>query len=345
MTILLNIGNGEDPNRVGDVVFLHGLNGDPKGTWSHGPEEGFCPSWLAMDCPKLGVWSIGYNVAASSWKGTAMPLFDRATNILAELQAEGLGTKPLCFITHSMGGLLVKQILRNANSLTPQFHLFSTAVRGGVFLATPHTGSDLARLANYLKFFLRTTIAVRELEHAAPALRELNLWYRQHADRLDIKTQVCFETQKTKGVQVVDEASADPGLKDVTPIGVDANHLTIAKPSSRKSVIYRLSKQFVMEVLLTAQTSSEPQTKAVRLEEAAEVHYVRKAVPIIANNHPRPFLVPPLPPQGVFGRNKDLANIYAQLALSDRSITEVPPWHCEAWGESGRRPSLLQWGE
>jgi triacylglycerol esterase/lipase EstA (alpha/beta hydrolase family) len=197
MKAINEIGNGmKNPDRVGDVIFVHGLNGDPEKSWSHdGSKAGCWPYWLAEDCPNLGIWSIGYKVASSAWKGSAMPLFDRATNILAELAAEeGLGTKPICFITHSMGGLLVKQMLRNADdNTTPEFKKFSNAVRGLIFLATPHTGSDLAKLGTYLNFFLHTTIAVRELESHSSPLRELNLWYRNNAYRLDIKTEVFFE--------------------------------------------------------------------------------------------------------------------------------------------------------
>src|SRR5260370_1335798 len=111
MKAINEIGGTTNLDRVGDVIFVHGLNGDPIKSWSHDNSQAGCwPYWLAKDCPDLGIWSIGYEVAASAWKGRAMPLFDRANNILAELAAEEkLGTKPICFITHSMGGLLVKE--------------------------------------------------------------------------------------------------------------------------------------------------------------------------------------------------------------------------------------------
>ena len=347
MTTLLNIGNGENPDRVGDVIFIHGLNGDPKGTWlndSNTAREKFWPEWLAKDCPTVGIWSIGYSVASSSWKGTAMPLLDRANNILAELTTRGLGTKPLCFIAHSMGGLLVKKMIRNSDSLTPEFRFFSTAVRGIIFLATPHTGSDLARIANYLKFFFRPTIALRELERAAPSLRELNMWYRQHSDQLGIRTQVYFETQKTSGLRVVDEVSADPGLKDVLPIGIDANHITIVKLPSRENMIYQRTKQFVTDLLVTTQPHSDSLKKTHSSEEASDMYVVRKSVPHLADDHPRPYLVPPFPLQGVIGRNKDLTTISAQLALSEKSVTEIPPVALQGMGGVGKTTLALAVG-
>ena len=159
-----------------------------------------------------------------------MPLFDRANNILAELAAAGIGSRPICFAAHSMGGLVVKSMMRNAVTLAPEFAELASNIRGVIFFATPHTGSDLAGLTRYLKFLLRPTVAVRDLQCQAPALRELNFWYLQNADRLGISTSVFFETRKTKGLQVVDTVSADPGLRDVIPIGIDADHATIVKP-------------------------------------------------------------------------------------------------------------------
>jgi alpha-beta hydrolase superfamily lysophospholipase len=339
MMALIKVGGTENPDRVGDVVFVHGLNGDPRASWSS-TEANFWPHWLAQDCPMLGIWSIGYNAAASAWRGTAMSLFDRANNLLAELQAEGVGTKPLCFIAHSMGGLLVKQMLRNADSVAPEFHLFSSAVRGVIFLATPHTGSNLANLVHYLKFFLRPTVAVRELENAASALRELNLWYRQNADRLNIKTQVYFETQRTHGVQVVDEDSADPGIRDVTPIGIDASHITIAKPASRESLVYSRIKQSVVTMLVTV----EPQARIRRPEETIEAHVVHNAASMAARVHPQPFLVPPLPPQGVIGRERNLAYISMRLALFENNMTEVPPLALRGMGGVGKTTLALALG-
>jgi hypothetical protein len=43
---------------------------------------------------------------------------------------------------------------------------------------------------------------------------------------------VYYETQPTRGFRVVDEASADPGLAFVTPVPVDADHITLSKPLS-----------------------------------------------------------------------------------------------------------------
>lgn len=250
-TALLKVsGTTARSKHIGDVVFVHGLNGDLRETWSNGSKQGFWPDWLAEDCPDLDVWSLGYQVSVIGGPGAAMPLLDRANNVLAILKNRGIGSRPLCFITHSMGGLLVKQMLRNAHDLHGgEFKSFTEFTRGVVFLATPHTGSDLAKLMQYLGFFLRPTHAARELEAHAASLRELNYWYREHVRPLHIKTQVYFESAPTRGVYVVDPVSADPGIEGVVPFGIDADHISICKFSSKDTLVYERTKQFVLDLL------------------------------------------------------------------------------------------------
>ena len=175
-----------------------------------------------------------------------MPLFDRAHNVLAELQAAEIGSRPICWVTHSMGGLLVKQILRNAHSLAPEFRAFSAATRCVSFIGTPHTGSDLAGIARYLGFILRLSAASKELQALSSPLLELNTWYRENHRRLGVSTQVFFENQATKGVRVVDRGTADPGLEGVMPIGLDADHVSICKPLGRDDLIYKRTRAFIL---------------------------------------------------------------------------------------------------
>ena len=259
MSALLQVGGGSPNAAVADVVFVHGIQGDPRGTWTN-KNGGFWPSWLAEDNVGLAVWSAGYKAAVSEWTGTAMPLFDRANNVLAELQAAGIGGRPICWVTHSMGGLLVKKMLRNADSIAAEFRSFSKTTRGVVFIGTPHTGSELASLARYLGFILRLSAAAKELQPLSAQLLELNIWYRENHRRLGVATQAYFETQTTKGVWVVDRGTADPGLEGVIPIGLDADHLSICKPSGKDDLVYKRTMAFIRSVVApqTVNTHARP---------------------------------------------------------------------------------------
>ncbi|WP_410666315.1 FxSxx-COOH system tetratricopeptide repeat protein [Amycolatopsis sp. lyj-84] len=232
-----------------DVVFLHGLDGDARKTWAGGSPSSFWPEWLAEDFDRVAVWSVGYEAWSSGWRGKAMPMQDRAINLMASLQNLGIGERPLCFVTHSMGGLLAKEILLHAAEGRTGFAAFATAARGVVFLGTPHTGSGLAAVVKALGLVYRSTAAVKDLKRNAAHLRHLNDRYRDWADESGIRNLVFFEAYPTRGVRVVDEGSANPGLPRVRPIPVDADHVGICKPAGRDSLVYGQISRFIDGIL------------------------------------------------------------------------------------------------
>jgi hypothetical protein len=153
--------------------------------------------------------------------------------------------------------LLVKQVLRNGDGLgNPKWGQIVSNTRGVVFIATPHLGSHLAAYLRALRHVFRLTPMTTELEANAAALRELNIWYRENVDRLNIHTEIFYETRETHGVRVVDESSSDPGIKGTIPIPVDADHLTICKPANQEDLVYKKVLSFVLDCL-SAQGSQE----------------------------------------------------------------------------------------
>jgi len=80
-----------------------------------------------------------------------------------------------------LGGLLVKQILRTAQSeaqIDEKAANFLRRVEKIAFLATPHTGADLAVWGDMLRILIRPSAATICLVRNDPNLRDLNLWYR-----------------------------------------------------------------------------------------------------------------------------------------------------------------------
>lgn len=301
-----------------DVVFVHGLNGHWRATWRRRIHWAipwwadrcfeFWPDWVDDELDRaVCVYSLGYEAKVSAWRGTAMPLFDRATNCAELLVNHGLGSRPIAFICHSLGGLVVKQILRNCYTVSRSGHRWATVVdqtRGVVYFATPHKGSRLADVARALDPMLRTTAAIETLRYADPPLRELNFWYQHTIGALGIKNHVFRESRPTRGVLVVDELSSELDIVDTPAIPLDADHLSICKPA-RDGEGFLSTVEFLRGLLTTLPAKPDPARRAPALSPAARqgnLHYPDD-----------PFL----------GREKELASLAALLTDSESRLLTI----------------------
>jgi hypothetical protein len=270
MAELLTISSPLSAERQLDVVFVHGLGGDPIATWRSGKDKNTSwPHWLALEFgTQIGVWSLGYAAAPTRWEGVRVPFFGskdpdagaamslprRAENALDRLVGAGIGQRPVCFITHSLGGLLVKSILRRSadSQFAPDRLQVVEQCRGVLFLATPHHGSRLADLAGALKVYL-PSVSTLDLKDNDDHLMDLYEWYRGYAPSHHILTRNYYENKETKGVViVVPRSSADPGVAGETALGntpLDRDHLEISKPRNRDDQAYIGSTQLIRQIL------------------------------------------------------------------------------------------------
>ena len=123
------------------------LRGIPDKTWTAKKRpRPFWPQWLADDNPEVAVWCVGYDAAASRYRGRPLSILESAVGLLALLRSHGVGERPLCFIGHSPGGLLAKRMIVDATHTYPDYRELANQVAGVVFLATPHDGAAIARV-------------------------------------------------------------------------------------------------------------------------------------------------------------------------------------------------------
>ena len=240
-------------NAKADVIFVHGLGGHPFSTWQpqgHAPKD-IWPYWLAAANEEISVYCLEYEAEPLAWLGSSLPLVDRATEIFTILEIDDIGTKPIIWVTHSFGGLLVKQILRHADDQnTPAWQQVIEQTRSVLFFATPHAGADLATWLESLGAVARATDVIKDLRAHSHHLANLNEWFRSEVIERDMKIECFFETKATYQITVVNRASADPGIANAKLRPVDkADHIEICKPKSPKDFRCRILQKTIKDSL------------------------------------------------------------------------------------------------
>lgn len=222
-----------------DIVFVHGLMGSARNTWACDEQlSSFWPAWLS----DLGdVWIVDYPADLFWWSNTGMALPERARSVVDVLANYRLGSKPILWITHSLGGLLVKLILRAANELNnPKWEPLARQTRGVAFRNAAYGSVAWKRRKS------AQDANERERRKANEAhLLDLAAWYTRNAARLGIRTEAYYEKGTVRGLKVVDESSADPRVPDCMPVPSDANHMDICKPRNARDPVYMGVRNFV----------------------------------------------------------------------------------------------------
>lgn len=248
---------------VADVVFIHGILGNEIDTWTNESGE-FWPNWLADDFQNLNVYSYGYESSVSELQGAAsMCLTELAINFGSRLQAEGVGTRPIYFICHSLGGIIVKSLLRRCREING-FKKIRSRTTSIVFISTPHIGSKLAdtlmSIANVARKLSQPTRLIESLASNSELLIDLNYSFRNEAK--DISCRVYIETQPTMGFDVVHAGPGDPGITHVTPIYLAEDHISICKPANRQADLYASVTEY-FRGLITGENVQSPQLHGV----------------------------------------------------------------------------------
>lgn len=136
-----------------DVCFVHGLMGNRRTTWT---AEGQPAPWpgtiLPPMLPGARILTYGYNANVTPGKSPVSTnrVADHARNLLVDLTnaRAGAAHRPLIFVAHSLGGIVVKEaVLASRDSPEPHLRAVFERAAGIAFLGTPHKGSSLASWA------------------------------------------------------------------------------------------------------------------------------------------------------------------------------------------------------
>lgn len=228
------------------IVFVHGFSGDPTLTWTNRSGESWPELMQADDAFRdFNIETIPYQTPLLSRTSTIVEV---ATRLLRQLEDEGIFSQynEIYFVAHSMGGLVVKQMLVNLNR--PKQIEKLRRVKAVLYISTPAQGANIAELGSLFS-------VNPQLRDMKPA--DLNSFLQSLEDQWqdllrDRGTEIfpqsfcAYETKPTYGTIVVSRVYAAT-ICDQNPFPVDANHTDIVKPASRDADIYRWARARIKE--------------------------------------------------------------------------------------------------
>lgn len=283
--------DGED-EITGDAIFVHGLLGGAFRTWrqmdpgkdkseaapqiQQGKDESILPEatiscytrcwpkdWLAKDTPYARILLVDYETHLSRWtekcplEGERRSLDMRSVEILNKLRQAGVGHQPAVWITHSMGGLLVKKLLLFSCSSTEAGHEdVCNKTKGVVFFSVPHKGASLPYLWKEYDYLLLPSTEVKELKPGSKHLLQLHADFKGLVEERGLSCLSFGEALRVNilgkrvSTVLVPPDVADPGFGQFHVVPV--NHLYICKPSSRQTPLYQRLESYIRDHLKDA---------------------------------------------------------------------------------------------
>ena len=155
-----------------DIVLVHGLQGHAMGTWAT-PKLYWPLDLLPKDLPAARIMTFEYDTLMLD--EPPLQIRDLANMLLESLtinrRLSRAGSRPLIFVAHSLGGLLVKgaflysqdRKLRDKDSF-----LVSVATKACIFFGTPHVKTSKASWTQDEMADLQSSDCTRSVNTAAP---------------------------------------------------------------------------------------------------------------------------------------------------------------------------------
>ncbi|OBT75830.1 hypothetical protein VF21_05527 [Pseudogymnoascus sp. 05NY08] len=262
---ILYTPNFDEP--TADVIFVHGLGGSSRMSWSYNRDENlFWPeAWLPTepDIRTARILSFGYNAYfASQGPNSIAGIGDFAKQLLFDMKfgkdslGEDLnvGHRPIIFVVHSMGGLVFKKAVMQGHN-DDEFKGLISQVKAVLFLSTPHRGTNLAETLNRILsvsiFNHSPKRYVSELKKNSPFIEDINEEFRKHAPGLQIFS--FYETLETaigpKRVLILQRASSTLEYPHEVTMPLNADHHRVCKFPNREDPSYRSIKGVIKSLV------------------------------------------------------------------------------------------------
>ena len=201
------------------VVFVHGVFGDTRATWTHSSGETFFRLLKAQPelGPKVDIFAFGFT--SNMFVDGSLDIREAANRLHDSLQYKGVLDYPtIVFAAHSMGGLVVLRELLTRREMLSKVPLV-------VLYSTPQEGAQISSVAKHVAHN-------PALEQMVPGdrnayLQQLNDDWRSLPARPHVAC--AYEKLPTYGMLIVPWTSATR-FCDGAPSAIEADHIQIAKP-------------------------------------------------------------------------------------------------------------------
>lgn len=211
--------------------------------------------------PRYRLIGINFETLYSLWgeeliddKKLKLSIKQRAIDLLAQLQQAHIGLdRPVVWVCHSMGGLIVKQMMVDS----PQLMANTKSI---VFMSTPHLGSGAAKATALFSFATKPSTEIYELVTNSKYLIELNQRFlvelRRHLESHNASMHIVSLLEKQPiylgfnlyWSETVHESSANIGIGEFHRIE-NRDHINICKPENRNSEVYRHVRDAINRVI------------------------------------------------------------------------------------------------
>nr|AUM60061.1 hypothetical protein [Hypoxylon pulicicidum] len=232
-----------------DIVFVHGLGGGSRKTWSYSPDRyHYWPqAWLANDSDfaDMRIHSFGYKSDWAERQQSILNIRDFAESLVGELKNNpGIrrSNTRIIFVCHSMGGCVAKKAYIISRQ-DPTCKDLADRVHSIFFLGTPHRGSDLAVILKRLSVIAwGSKPFVSDLLPESSTLRDINDTFRHYAS--DLRLWSFYETIPAKprilNKIVVERHSATLGYPNEEIVAMNADHRQLCKFKSPADPNYKI---------------------------------------------------------------------------------------------------------
>ncbi|KAH7120856.1 hypothetical protein B0J11DRAFT_581621 [Dendryphion nanum] len=278
----LNILHDPEGHVKFDILAVHGLN--PRNDQMH-PEKTWTTDnkifWLKEFLPerfkdsRIMMYEYNSNIAFGA---AAAGIEQHSETMMNDIfiEREGAPNRPLIFICHSLGGLVVEQALLLDD---PKFKDIIGSTRGVVFFATPHRGAKSPGLGLLAAQIIRAVFENvdnpigRALEANSEIANKLDQEFQQKFGHL---RYLSFYETRPLGIYgiVVDRQSAVLGYPNTeeTKIGLDRNHSDICKFASQEDPDYKKVEDHLGRMLRLILDAEEWMQVEGKLQELPTAH-------------------------------------------------------------------------